>query len=154
PRRGPPGGPPRAGPGSRRARRRSRAHHDCARSAARGAARGHRARVLCRPDADGDRRAAQTAPRHGEDADPPRPRASPRGGEGELMNHEPYDPLAATHAVGALDGQERVDFERHLAGGCDVCETTLRESGETLAALARSVPPMVPAPAVEGKPVR
>ena len=42
------------------------------------------------------------------------------------MNHEPYDTLAATYAVGALDGQERVDFERHLAAGCDVCEATLR----------------------------
>jgi len=65
------------------------------------------------------------------------------------MNHEPYDRLAATYAVGALDGQERVDFERHLAGGCDVCEATLRDSAETLAALARSRPPMIPPPAVK-----
>jgi anti-sigma-K factor RskA len=65
------------------------------------------------------------------------------------MNHEPYDTLAATYAVGALDGQERVDFERHLAGGCDVCETTLRDSAEALAALARSRPPMIPPPAVK-----
>jgi len=65
------------------------------------------------------------------------------------MNHEPYDTLAATYAVGALDGQERVDFERHLAGGCDVCETTLRESAEALATLARSRPPMIPPPAVK-----
>ena len=65
------------------------------------------------------------------------------------MNHEPYDTLAATYAVGALDGQERVEFERHLAAGCDACEATLRESGETLAALARSRPPMIPPPAVK-----
>jgi anti-sigma-K factor RskA len=65
------------------------------------------------------------------------------------MNHEPYDTLAATYAVGALDGQERVEFERHLAGGCDVCEATLREAGETLAALARTRPPMIPPPAVK-----
>jgi len=65
------------------------------------------------------------------------------------MNHEPYDRLAATYAVGALDGQERVDFERHLADGCDVCEATLRDSAETLAALARSRPPMIPPPAVK-----
>ena len=32
------------------------------------------------------------------------------------MNHEPYDTLATTYAVGALDGQDRVEFERHLAG--------------------------------------
>jgi len=65
------------------------------------------------------------------------------------MNHEPYDTLAATYAVGALDGQERVDFERHLAGGCDICAATLRESAETLAALARTRPPMIPPPAVK-----
>src|SRR5207249_2147150 len=82
------------------------------------------------------------------DPDPPRPRASPRGGEDERMTHEPYDTLAATYAVGALDGQERADFERHLADGCDVCEAILRESAEALAALARSGPPMVPPPAV------
>jgi anti-sigma-K factor RskA len=70
------------------------------------------------------------------------------------MNHEPYDTLAATYAVGALDGQDRVDFERHLAGGCDVCEATLRESAETLAALARSRPPMIPPPAVKEALVR
>jgi anti-sigma-K factor RskA len=65
------------------------------------------------------------------------------------MNHEPYDTLAATYAVGALDGQDRVEFERHLAGGCDVCEATLRESAEALATLARSRPPMIPPPAVK-----
>jgi anti-sigma-K factor RskA len=65
------------------------------------------------------------------------------------MNHEPYETLAATYAVGALDGQDRVDFERHLAAGCDVCEATLRESAEALAALARSRPPMTPPPAVK-----
>ena len=70
------------------------------------------------------------------------------------MNHEPYDTLAATYAVGALDGQERVEFERHLADGCDVCEATLRESAEALAALARSRPPMIPPPAVKEELVR
>ena len=65
------------------------------------------------------------------------------------MNHEPYETLAATYAVGALDGQDRIDFERHLAAGCDVCEATLRESAEALATLARSRPPMIPPPAVK-----
>jgi anti-sigma-K factor RskA len=65
------------------------------------------------------------------------------------MNHEPYETLAATYAVGALDGQDLVDFERHLADGCDVCQAALRESAETLATLARSRPPMIPPPAVK-----
>src|SRR5207245_8916134 len=90
----------------------------------------------------------QATTRHREAPNPTRPRASPRGGEDELMNHEPYATLAATYAVGALDGQDRVEFERHLAGGCDICEATLRESAETLAVLARARPPMLPTPAV------
>jgi anti-sigma-K factor RskA len=65
------------------------------------------------------------------------------------MNHEPFDTLAATYALGALDGDERAQFERHLEGGCDVCEETLRESAETLAALARTEPPAIPPPGVK-----
>jgi anti-sigma-K factor RskA len=65
------------------------------------------------------------------------------------MNHEPFDTLAATYALGALDGDERAQFESHLAGGCDVCEETLRESAETLAALARTEPPAIPPPGVK-----
>jgi anti-sigma-K factor RskA len=65
------------------------------------------------------------------------------------MNHEPFDTLAATYALGALDGDERAQFEQHLAGGCDVCEETLRESAETLAALARTEPPAIPPPGVK-----
>jgi anti-sigma-K factor RskA len=65
------------------------------------------------------------------------------------MNHEPFDTLAATYALGALDGDERAQFERHLAGGCDICEETLRESAETLAALARTEPSAIPPPGVK-----
>ena len=65
------------------------------------------------------------------------------------MSHEPFDTLAATYAVGALDGDERAEFERHLAGGCAACEATLRSSAEALAALARSGPPMLPPPEVK-----
>ena len=53
------------------------------------------------------------------------------------MSHEPFDTLAATYAVGALDGDERAEFERHLAGGCAACEATLRGSAEALAGLAQ-----------------
>src|SRR5262249_56115568 len=65
------------------------------------------------------------------------------------MNHEPFDTLAATYAVGALDGADRAEFERHLAAGCDVCEETLRESAEALAALARQESPAIPPPEVK-----
>ncbi len=65
------------------------------------------------------------------------------------MTHEPYDTQAASYALGALDGEERPEFERHLAGGCAVCGAALRASAETLAAMVRSGPPMVPPPAVK-----
>jgi anti-sigma-K factor RskA len=70
------------------------------------------------------------------------------------MSHEPFDTLAATYAVGALDGDERAEFERHLAGGCAACEATLRGSAEALAALARSGPPMLPPPEVKDELLR
>ena len=65
------------------------------------------------------------------------------------MNHEPFDTLAAAYALGALDGEELVEFEAHLAQGCAYCAVTLRESHEALAALARSAPPAVPPPEVK-----
>lgn len=60
------------------------------------------------------------------------------------MNHETMDTQAAAYVLGALDGDELTAFEAHLAHGCARCEAALRESGETLAALAREAPPAVP----------
>jgi anti-sigma-K factor RskA len=60
------------------------------------------------------------------------------------MSHEPFDELAAVYAVGALDGEDLVRFEAHLREGCSTCETTLRESREALAGLARERPPAIP----------
>ena len=65
------------------------------------------------------------------------------------MSHEPYDALAAAHALGALDGADRAEFERHLGGGCAVCEAALRASAEALAALARAEPSIMPPPEVK-----
>lgn len=65
------------------------------------------------------------------------------------MSHEPFDTLAASYAVGALDGDERAEFERHRGAGCAICETTLRESAEALAALAREEPRVNPPPEVK-----
>jgi anti-sigma-K factor RskA len=65
------------------------------------------------------------------------------------MSHEPFDTLAAAWALGALDGEDRVAFERHLAEGCDVCAAELRSSAEALAVVASSVPPMIPPPEVK-----
>jgi anti-sigma-K factor RskA len=50
------------------------------------------------------------------------------------MNDEPHD-LVAPYALGALDQDEREDFERHLAG-CEQCRTQLAELEEAATALA------------------
>jgi Anti-sigma-K factor rskA, C-terminal len=65
-----------------------------------------------------------------------------------MKSHEPFDELAAVYAVGALDGDDLVRFEAHLAEGCPVCAATLRDSGEALGALALAGTPAVPPPEV------
>ena len=60
------------------------------------------------------------------------------------MSHEPFETQAAVYALGALDGEERSRFEEHLAAGCAACAASLRETAETLADVARDVPPMIP----------
>jgi anti-sigma-K factor RskA len=60
------------------------------------------------------------------------------------MTHEPFDTLAAVHAVGALDGEDLVRFEAHLREGCATCEAALREANEALAELHRQATPVIP----------
>jgi anti-sigma-K factor RskA len=60
------------------------------------------------------------------------------------MSHEPFETQAAIYALGALDGEERATFEDHLARGCAECTAAVREHAETLADVARAVPPMIP----------
>jgi anti-sigma-K factor RskA len=60
------------------------------------------------------------------------------------MSHEPFETQAPVYAVGALDGDDLVRFEAHLREGCPECEAVLRESHETLSAMNRDVPPMIP----------
>ncbi len=58
--------------------------------------------------------------------------------------HEPFEELAAVYAVGALDGQDLLRFEAHLAAGCNLCTVALRDYHETLAQAAgelRVTPP-------------
>lgn len=60
------------------------------------------------------------------------------------MSHDPFEMQAAAYALGALDGEERAQFEEHLAGGCAPCAGAVREFSETLADVARETPPMIP----------
>jgi anti-sigma-K factor RskA len=70
------------------------------------------------------------------------------------VNHEGYDTLAAVYAVGALDGDDRAEFERHLAEGCPLCAETVRGSHEALTVLAHEAPPMVPPASVKAELMR
>lgn len=60
------------------------------------------------------------------------------------MSHEPFETQAAAYALGALDGDERAQFEEHLAHGCAQCSAAVRDFGETLADVARGEPPLIP----------
>jgi anti-sigma-K factor RskA len=59
-------------------------------------------------------------------------------------SHEPFDTLAALHAVGALDGDDLREFEAHLATGCTRCETAVRQTEQALARAALAGPPEPP----------
>jgi anti-sigma-K factor RskA len=48
--------------------------------------------------------------------------------------------LCAGWALGCLDDADRARLEAHLADGCDVCETALREFGEATTWLAAAAP--------------
>jgi len=66
------------------------------------------------------------------------------------VSHESWLELADVYALGTLDGDERRTFETHLATGCAGCGARIRETGETLMHLARTLPP-VPAPPAVGE---
>jgi anti-sigma-K factor RskA len=65
------------------------------------------------------------------------------------MSHEPYSDLAPAHALGALDREERLQFERHLSDRCVECERALLEYRESLVALATELQPVAPPPSVK-----
>ena len=44
------------------------------------------------------------------------------------MNHEEWLAQADIYALGALDGDELIAFEAHLAAGCHECEQHLRQT--------------------------
>jgi anti-sigma-K factor RskA len=65
-----------------------------------------------------------------------------------MRSHETFDDLAAVYAVGALDGDDLVRFETHLAEGCRRCADLLRASGEVLQEMALAQAPVTPPPGV------
>jgi len=61
-----------------------------------------------------------------------------------MSHNDEFETLAAVHAVGALDGEDRARLEAHLAEGCAQCERVLRESEEALSRVALAVPREIP----------
>jgi anti-sigma-K factor RskA len=55
------------------------------------------------------------------------------------------------YALGALDGEELNEFERHLASGCPVCAASVRETRETLKLLHESLPVESPPDELKGR---
>jgi anti-sigma-K factor RskA len=59
--------------------------------------------------------------------------------------HEPFGDLAATYALGALDGEDLVRFRAHVAEGCEECERALADFGEALVLAAHDLSQRPPA---------
>ena len=51
---------------------------------------------------------------------------------------------AALHALGALEGEEAREFERHVAAGCEACAAELREFEAVVADLGQAAPEAEP----------
>src|SRR5215475_9800992 len=66
------------------------------------------------------------------------------------MAHEEWLERAEIYGLGALDGDELIQFEAHLAA-CPVCDGQIRETRENLAVIARSLPPLTPPPHVKAR---
>jgi Anti-sigma-K factor rskA, C-terminal len=67
------------------------------------------------------------------------------------MAHEEWLERAEIYGLSALDGDELIQFEAHLASGCPVCEGHVRETGESLIVIARSLPLLTPPPQVKAR---
>ena len=59
--------------------------------------------------------------------------------------------LCAARVLGSIDEADRLDLERHLAGGCAVCERALFELSGGIVALAAGAPAARPSPALKAK---
>ena len=55
-----------------------------------------------------------------------------------------FEAHAPAYALGALDDEERLQFEEHLARGCAACAAAVGEVNETLADVAREASPTIP----------
>lgn len=52
--------------------------------------------------------------------------------------------LAVLHALGSLEGPDKVAFEEHLRQGCEACASEVLSFGETAGVIGESVPAVAP----------
>jgi Anti-sigma-K factor rskA len=67
------------------------------------------------------------------------------------MNHEDWLAQADVYALGALDGDELMTFEAHLADGCPECEQYILKTREALTFLPQALEPVTPPPTVKAR---
>jgi anti-sigma-K factor RskA len=68
-----------------------------------------------------------------------------------VSEHDQYRELVEAYALGALDAQERADFEAHLATGCAECAAALAEARYLTAQLAHLAPDAEPSDMLRGR---
>jgi anti-sigma-K factor RskA len=68
-----------------------------------------------------------------------------------VSEHDQYRELVEAYALGALDAQERADFEAHLATGCAECAAALAEARYLTAQLAHLAPQAEPSDMLRGR---
>jgi hypothetical protein len=67
------------------------------------------------------------------------------------INHQDWLAQADIYALGALDGDELVAFEAHLAAGCPACEEYLRQTREALTLLPQALELIPPPPTLKAR---
>ena len=60
------------------------------------------------------------------------------------MSHEELLDLADVYVLGALDGDELSQFERHLSAGCSECRARVKAAGEVLTLMPGSYEQLTP----------
>jgi len=63
-----------------------------------------------------------------------------------MNGHEAWLELVALHALGALEGEDRVRLDAHLAEGCETCREDLARALRVAENLLDAVPPVHPSP--------
>src|SRR5439155_4366058 len=122
-----------------------------------GTAHAHRACLLRRTYADRDCSTTRPTARHRENAhahcDVALARRTPHrfAGRRRAMTHEQFRELLPLYVVGAVDGEELLEFERYVAGGRERCAPEVAEFQVIADQLVYAAPAAQPSPGVFGR---